>query len=287
MNNNGSRMETPLSTEDPKDVKALKSSKRTRAILIVAIVILIAVIGIIGYFGYNLYQSANQKGQTGIASSTSMTDSSIVDTTAPETIVYKKTSIPNLTDLFGETTDEASATLGSGFQLTKLDNVTDDSNADITQLATYSFTPTIDSGNPDNASTALAPTESVYASLNSDGQIIDVYYICDLSLLDVPESSFDDLLSSDWLVTNTLQTAGVTPLDYSYEVPDPDSCIVYDNPNSQNRLIVKQSQIFSGRTSSETLPTAWTLTVTYDFGSGVTTGDDYSQAVRTINLKLA
>jgi hypothetical protein len=79
----------------------------------------------------------------------------------------------------------------------------------------------------------------------------------------------------------------VQPLDFSYIPPDLEQSIVYDNPGSANRKVLKQSQIFSGRTSSETLPTVWTLTVTYDYGAGVASTEEYREANRTINLKLA
>lgn len=269
------------------DAGVVKKSKRTKVILIVVIAVLVVAIGVLGYFAYNLYQSANNKNQTGITSSTNITDSSVIDTEAPQIIEYQKTTIPKLSTLFGKTTDEVSSALGAGFQLVKIDTVKDDGNPDIVKLATYTFAPQTVNGADPEVVAALIPTEAIYASLDSNDKVIDIYYICDLSLLDVPESSFDDLLASDWLVVNSLKTAGVTPLDFAYEVPDAEACIVYDNPKSQNRLVTKQTQIFSGRSTSQDLPTVWTMTVTYDFGAGVESADDYSLAVRTINVKLA
>jgi hypothetical protein len=94
-------------------------------------------------------------------------------------------------------------------------------------------------------------------------------------------------LVSNELVVGALGSAGVQPRDFSYVPPLPEESIVYDNPNSQNRKVVKQTQIFSGRTTLEAVPTAWTLTVTYDYGAGVASTQDFREATRMINLKLA
>lgn len=271
---------------NPIDDEMIKKSKRTKIILIVFIVILIAALGGLVFFGYNILSEAMSTNQVTFKPVTDMNDGKVVDTGAPKTVEYKKTTIPDLTALFGLTASEVETRLGSSFKLTKTDVVSDPSNPKVVQLATFAYTPELIAGNESDISKALMPGLSVYTSLDANGKVIDVYFACDMRLLDYPETSFMDLLATDWVVRTSLQSAGVTPRDPAYLQPSFEETIVYDNVNSVNRKVIKQSQIFSGRTTSEKIPTVWTLTVTYDFGSGVSSADDYKNAIRTIHLKL-
>jgi hypothetical protein len=123
--------------------------------------------------------------------------------------------------------------------------------------------------------------------LDEGGKVIDIYYSSDMALLGYAEETFDSLLSEEKIVTNALSAAGTAPRDFAFAQPTEESTI-FDNKDSANRKIIKQTQIYSGRTTNEGNPTAWTLTFTYDYGiSGVATANDFRQATRTINLKLA
>ena len=275
------------SNETSHDSALVRKSRRTLVILLVLIVILVAALGALGFLGYTLYMEAASSSVTTVKPPNDIPDDQIDDMGAPKTLEFKKTSIPNLAGLFMLDISEVEVKLGPGFTLTKTDSIEDSSNPNIKQLATISYTPELLNDTEDEVSTALLPSETIYASLNEEGKVIDIYFVCDMRLLDYPESSFDDLLSTDWTILDALSSAGIIPLDFRYELPVFENCIVYDNPNSENRKVIKQSQIFSGRIASEKIPTAWTLTVTYDFGSGVTSPDEFKQATRTINLKLA
>jgi hypothetical protein len=262
-------------------------SKRTRVILVIVILLLVAALGGLVYLGYTLYLESTAESPSGIKPGATVVPDGIVDPSAPGEVTIEETSIPNLTGLFGLTIEEVKAKLGSDFQLIKTDSATEETNPAIKQLATFSYIPSVSGDGATTASSASLPTESIYASLDEGGKVIDIYYLCDMRLLGYPDKSFDELLASSDLVAGVLSSAGVEPMDFSYNPPNPEESVVYDNPNSENRKVVKQSQIFSGRISSETLPTAWTLTVTYDFGTGVASTADFRQATRMINLKLA
>jgi hypothetical protein len=268
----------------------VRKAKRTRAVLIFVVIVLLLGLSGLGYLGYTKYQEAVEvaKGQTenGLKPTTTI-PGELVDEVAPGEVRVDETSIPNLAALFGMTTDEVQAQLGGSFQLTKNEAAEDPTNPAIRQLATFVYTPTVSGTAAGTTSAALLPSESIYASLDEGGRVIDIYYSCDLRLLGYPSQSFGELLASSDVLTSSLQAAGVTPRDLEYVAPDPEQSTTYDNPASENRKVIKQSQIFSGRTSSETVPTAWTLTITYDFGSGVASASEYSQATRIINLKLA
>jgi len=269
------------------DSEMLRKSKMTRIKLIVALVILVLVLGGLGYLSFYFYQEATVAQQRPVKPQTNIEGDAVTDVKAPKTIEYKKTTVPDLITLFGLSVEEVQAQLGDSFQLVRLESSTDTSNPEITQLAVFSYVPEIINDYDGDMSMVIMPSEAIYASLNGDGIVIDIYYLCDMLLLDYPNVSFESLLSGDWLVLTTLQSAGVDPRDFVYELPNFDDCIVYDNVNSENRKVTKQSQIFSGRTTSEEIPTVWTLTVTYDFASGVESPDEFGEAVRTIHLKLA
>ena len=271
----------------PVGHERLKRSKRTRIILILVTVVLIAALGGLGYLGFTVFQEGANGDDSGIKPVTDIPDTPIKDPDAPDEIRIQETSIPNLAALFGLSIDEVASRLGSDFQLKSTAPVDDPSNTNIKQLATFSYNVTVIGGNPGAHPSSLLPSQSIYVSLDESGKVIDIYYTCDMRLLGYPEGSFGDLLANDSVVSGSLAAAGITPRDFVYAPPNPEDCITYDNANSANRKIVKQSQIFSGRNLSESIPTAWTLTVTYDFGSGVNGTSEYREATRIISLKLA
>jgi hypothetical protein len=265
----------------------IKKAKRTGIILVIVIVLLFAALAALVYLAYTIYRDGTAPNNVALRPVPTITEVEVTDPDAPSEVKVEETSVPDLVSLFGLTVEEVRARLGTSFKLAKTDAVTDESNPDVRQLATFSYIPSVTAGSSPAATNAPLPSESIYASLNEEGKVIDVYYVCDMQLLGYPERSFDELLADSGVVAGSLASAGVQPRDFSYAPPDPSESIVYDNPNSANRKVVKQSQIFSGRTTSETVPTVWTLTVTYDFGSGVDSTDLFREASRTINLKLA
>jgi hypothetical protein len=264
----------------------LRRAKRVKAILIIVIILLVGALAGLGYLGYTIFNEGQTIGPSAIKPGTTI-PGEVEDQNAPGEVKFVETSIPDLASLFGLTVEEVKARLGADFQLIKTDAATDETNPAIRQLATFSYTPSLSADSANTTANTSLPSESIYASLDESGRVIDIYYLCDMRLLGYPERSFGDLLAGSEVVTGALASAGVQPRDFSYEPPNPEESTIYDNPNSANAKVVKQTQIFSGRTTSDTIPTVWTLTVTYDFGSGATSTEEFRQATRTINLKLA
>lgn len=273
--------------ETPLDRERVKKAKRLRNILIVVIILLVAALSALVYLGYTIYMESVERGTGRIGDVTTVIDGDVVDASAPPEIKIETTSIPNLSSLFGLTTDEVAARLGSSFLLASLRDESDETNPAIRQLATFSFVPTVSGGTGDMMANLSLPNETIYASLDASGKVVDIYYICDMRLLGYPDRAFVDLLADQDFVTSVLSSANVQPRDFSFVAPDPDESTIYDNPSSANRKVIKQTHIFSGRTLSSSVPTVWTLTVTYDFGTGVASTGEFRQATRSINLKLA
>jgi hypothetical protein len=265
----------------------LKKAKRTQIVLIIVIILLVGALGYLGYLGYTIFTESMASGPGSIKPVDTITGGEIDDPNAPQEVRVVKTIIPDLVSLFGLSVEEAKTRLGDDFQLTKTDAITDETNPAVRQLATFSYIPSVSGDTGSAAPSAALPSESIYASLDEEGKVVDIYYVCDMLLLGYPERSFDELLAGSETVTSALAEAGVQARDFEYIAPDPQESIVYDNPNSENRKVLKQTHIFSGRTSTSTLPTVWTLTVTYDFGAGAASTTEFRQATRTINLKLA
>jgi hypothetical protein len=264
----------------------LKKSKRAKIVLILVIVVLVLALGALGYLGYKIFTDNMQQPSTPAANTPSDFTTAVDDSSVPGVIEITTTNIPNLAQLFGLSVDEVTAILGTQFQLKSSTPLTDPLDANVSQLATFVYTPEV-TGEAAASTNITLPTETIYASLNAEGKVISIYYVCDLKLLGYPQEPFTSLLADEDIIIESLTAAGVSPRDFVFEVPS-ESSIIYDNAQSANPKIVKQTQIYSGRTTSEANPTAWTLTITYDYGiSGVTSTDEFRKATSTVNLKLA
>jgi len=308
---NGTEDSPTLNTDASSPLKPIterqiKKAKRTRAALITVILVAVVALGGLGYLGYLVFGDEIRQLITGeetpggsTVSTPPKPGANIPDGNnyiegAPEKIQVETIPIPDLKELYGLSADGVLAKLGSGFELTKTEPWSDSANPDIAQIVTFSSI--APGGAAQQAETSGAPTStndsypiaSVRCSVNGSGTVVDVYFSCDVRLIGFPETSFDALLATGDSVVNTLQAAGVTPRDYAYAPPDHESSIRYDNAVSENRKIIKQEAIFSGRSTADSGLTVWTVTVTYDYGiSGVATTDDFSTATRTIKISLA
>ncbi|MDR1422105.1 MAG: hypothetical protein LBI64_04480 [Coriobacteriales bacterium] len=280
--------ELPPSPFKPISEKQIAKARRSRLALIVALIILIGAFVGLGYLGYRIVIDKPAVAEHEVKPVIELSGVNLVEPSAPNELSIEKTDIPELVGLYGLTIDEIAAKLGTNWVLTKTDIVDDSSNPAIRQLATFSFTvQSMASGAQPMSADVSLPTTSLYISLDSDGRCIDIYYSCDLLLLDYPMSAFDDLLATSAFVDGVLESAGIVPKDFTYAAPDHEASIEYDNSNSANRKILKQSTIFSGRIEGEGAPVAWTLTLTYDYGAGVDTPAEYKRASRILYLKIA
>jgi hypothetical protein len=254
----------------------------------VVIIILLIALGGLGYLGFVVLFDSPAATDTNVRPVIEIPDEALVEPSAPAELTVEETEIPMLVSLYGLTVEQIKAELGREWQLTKTDTVEDPSNPAITELATFNFI--VQSETEGLAATDMTmslPTEALYISLDKNGLCIDIYYSCDLRLLGSPLVSFNDLLANDRFVSEALFAAGIIPKDFHYQVPDFQTTIEYDNSNSDNRKILKQTTIFSGRIDSDASPVAWSLTVTYDFGAGVESPEEYKGASRTIYLKIS
>ena len=301
---------TPTSTSAnspaaPAVAKGSKRLSRSRNLLLVSVFLVAAfALGLV-WFCYQyllpvIYQPA--------ASLTPATEINTADSheqgTIPLTVQYEYLTIPDLTKLFGKTSDEALATLGQGWSITKDADTTQEPSAEgeepidsaIKRIVTLGYTPTIlsvEGGSFEEGDTGYAevqgllPIATIYLSMNAEGKVVEVYFVADIDLFETVYLDFDTLLSTGWFLSSALQDSGVAPRDYNYRPPDFSQTASYDYPESPNRRVIKQSAIFSGRVDAEGLPSAWAVTVTYEFMTPVDNPSLAKASRRVIHIRLS
>jgi hypothetical protein len=294
----------------------IAKAKRIKWTLIILIILLVAAIGALAYLGYELLFDTPAATTTVTAPTNNISTSDLDDSRVPGPVKPATTSIPEMRTLFGLTIPEAQAKLGPDFQLTKTETVDDPANAAIKQLATLSYEPQMDDmgqqpavvedshGSPGAAN----KTETIYASLDAEGKILEIYYLCALDLLGYPNSSFAQLTATEETVLGALQAAGITPIDFVYTAPQPQDYTVYSEADAaptaneaaadesepatpdataQERRVAKESFTFSGASDAIVAPKSWILTLTYDYSASYNALGEGQAVTRTLSLKLA
>lgn len=302
---------TPLPAHfEPIPEEKLKRAKRTRRILWVIIILLILVL--LGAGAGAAYYYLTHEEPTAELDSTKPeieSTSEVQDRGTTET-----TEMPNLVQMFGKTPEEVVNTLGEDYTITKTDTVggsetsgTDASGTEPTeeggedaegeaaepapaetttaqQMVTISYSPEAQS-----SSTSTSQVQNIYLTLNSSGQVAEIYFVSSMGILDFPISSFADLVTTKDSFTKTLSSAGVTvPADIAYTAPTEESYTEYVDPQASVLLIKKETMSFKGALASELPPTSFEITYTYDYGaSGVENTPDKQPSQRMLYIKLS
>ncbi|MCL2136703.1 MAG: hypothetical protein FWH40_04165 [Coriobacteriia bacterium] len=221
----------------------------------------------------------------------------------PIQVHYETSDIPDLIQLFGKTTEQALAYLGPGWVVTKstdADQVGPEADEPespvLLRVITLTYTANVTSvegGSLDETDSryaetvALIPQANIYLSLNSEGRVFEVYYTGDLDLLGIDQQEFFTMLSNDSFLRLMLYKAGIDSRDFTYASPDYNSSTTYDNPGSANPKVTKQSAIYSGRVAGDGAPTAWVITVTYEFIPSVSSPSGSDATRRTVHISLS
>jgi hypothetical protein len=276
----------------------IRHAKRTRALLISILLILLLAFGGLIYLGYSMV-TAEKQGSSSLAVNTpARLDEEVIDDNLSDGSLQQITTIPNLRQLFGLGIEQVSQRLSSDFVLTKSEDTEDATNPDIRTLVTYSYAPS--SGSSTSAGTAApasgsaAPNaasrvENLYLSLNTEGKVIEVYYVASLDLLGYDDVDFAALIDSSQSVTDVLRQAGIAPAsDWKFTAPKPDAYTQYVDPAATVKKVKKLTATFYAATNStEAAPRNWNLTFTYDYGaSGVVLDESTMPTQRMLYLKL-
>lgn len=268
-------------------------ARRTKVVLIVIIALLILAIAALAVVSYNFLFLNKGNEILAVEPVEDIAGSDLKDTQIPESARVKTTTIPDLVSCFGLTITEASTRLGVDYQLTKTEEVTEPENPDIKQLATFTYEPLTETDTSTAATGSAFTTRTkaqilnIYASLNGEGKIIELYYVGSMDLLGYPTSDFANLVETSDTFSGILKSAGVKAADFSYTAPEVDAYTTYVDPEAEPKRIKKQSFTLSGSTTSETAPKTWSITINYDFNSdSVSDGAEQTESNRTIHLQL-
>ena len=290
------RMDNPTKEPFPGYRELAQKSKRTRNTFIILSVVALIVAAALAWVGYThlLPALAGEPGEleSGVELPLEDLDSDAI----PVNIVYHKMAVPSLVSMYGLTSGEVLERLGPGWEETRRIDVVGGDNPAVVLLVTLTFKPdvaSIEGGGPNTdyaveLEKAKRPEANLYLSLNADGRVIETLFTAELDMLDYPTSvAFTELLATDGFVSQVLQWAGVQPLGFTYQPPDFDSTVSYDYPDLPTRKVTKQSSAFHGRAANQGFPTAWVVTVTYDFIPPVASVDGTPNARRILNIRLA
>ena len=182
------------------------------------------------------------------------------------------TTIPNLVDMFGKTTDEVLADLGPAASL-----ATSDSD-DTTQGVMINFA----SGAGDDVTASSA---KLYLVEDSSGHVQEVSYSIDLDDLAYVNDSFSAAITDAGFVNSTLKAAGLTAPSVSLSAPDPSQYQTMDTSSSGVEYVETERYELSGATNLVN-PTDWKITLTYDHSVSAETRNAKS-LTRTMTIDLS
>jgi len=274
-----------MTTEEISPERQAKA-KRTKWTLIIVIVLLLAALGGLVFLGYKLLLEPGTPAATTLTPSPNIVNPTVEDNKALNAPQITTAVIPGLTSLFGCTIEEVQAYLGSVFQLVKTEASEEPDNPDVKQLATINYNPRTSASTSTGATDHALAVENIYASLDAQGKVIALYYVCSMDLLGYPTSSFETLVASQGTMQGILMAAGVSPADFNYIAPTASQYTQYDNPDAANRIIKKESFTFSGTSATAGAPSTWKLTLTYDYGTGTSDVAGRQPLERMIYLNL-
>ncbi len=263
-----------------------KKSKRQKTTLLIALFIVLVAISGLCFGGYNLLFNSNS-GNAAVTSGADGNALKIKDAT--DEAANLNLVLPKLTELFGLTTDEALARLGSGYLLVSTTQATAgnasggavvDANA-VAQIVEIDYKAT-------TAKTTVSNLPKVYLSLNASGRVVECYLTSALNVLGYTPVTFSALVATSTALDTTLKAVGIGASNYVYTVPTVQSYTMYAKDSSGNptNTVAKESAIFNGITDNQTVsPKTWSVTLEYDYTMFNVTNDS-SKLSRMIYIKL-
>jgi hypothetical protein len=279
----------PLPYEPSADNPEIaKKSKRLKITLILVLLILLVVIGGLCFWGYTLLFKSDGGG-TSLVSGPDNNSLKIKDATDEATSL--NLSLPKLTVLFGLTTDEALARLGSSYQLVSTSQAaatsSDETNVAVVDANAAAQIIEIDYKVTTTKAT-ITNAPKIYLSLNASGKVVGCYVTSALNVLGYSPSTFSSLVATGDILNNTLSAIGITPSNFTYTVPSAETYTTYskDAGGNSTNVIAKESASFDGITADQSVaPKTWSVTLEYDYTLYNITNDS-SKLSRMLYIKL-
>ncbi len=261
----------------PELAPHLKKSRRVRRILIVVAVLLVVLIVALGYFSFQLYKESQKSvvQQTQAQQSThdvgSLSDGSSVSDSSSAT-VEKKTEVPNLVNILGQTQDAAVTALAHGAKVTSSKDVNEEGNS-----VKKNVTVKLEAEPADSRS----GTPTVYLGLDEEGKIIQAGYSAATSSLGYGSISFSDAVTNQHIVEKTLREGGVNAKDGDAVLPADKT--QYTTYASDGTTRTKESCNFSGTADVNGTAHSWSSVLLYDYSAANQSGN-LADTIRVIYI---
>ncbi len=238
----------------------LKKSRRVRRALIVIVIILLALIAALGYFTYQLVSEGQRSvvQQTQAQQSThdvgGLSDGSKVNDAS--TTVEKKTEVPNLVNVLGQTQEAAITALAHGATITSTKDVNEEGNA-VKKSLTVALTA--------EPADSRSGTPTVYLGLDEEGKIVQAGYSAATASLGYGSISFSDAVKNEHIVEKTLREAGVAAKDGDAVLPA--DKMQYSTYASDGTTLTKERCSFSGTADANGASHNWSSVLLYDYSA--------------------
>lgn len=241
-----------------------RTQRRLRGVLAFVIIILLILAGVIGVFIWRNSMSPDVKPAD--------TEALITSSAGTNTVTFEKVDaelIPNFTELFGMTLDEAKEAAGEHLQITA--GLEESSNENVSSMKF------ITSGVLKNDSDEQFA--QVILGFNKKKKIVYVRCAYDMDDMGVAVADFSELVSDDTVARSVLRAMGVDKktVKAAQLKADPSSDAVTTSDTAQKAE-------FKGTIDSKEAPKNYTLTETYDRAIGSSVGDN--SVLRTLTVEL-
>lgn len=266
----GEGAQQPLLAPEHPAAAHHKASKRMRIVLIAVSIVLVLLIAALGYFAWMLVDEARDVAYQSAAQTAKVEK----DSSAPASDAGKgagaRKEAPKLVELIGKTQDEAAAEIGRGATETSSKDITEEKgegDEKTTEVVGRSVTLAL----TDETTDARGNIPSVYLTLDADGVIVEAGYSASVGSLGYGDVSFIDAVSSEHIVENLVETAGVDIEQGSVEMPAVEDYRTYADDGT---TIAQEVYTFSGDDSGSGDATySWSCKLSYDYSAANVSGN--------------
>lgn len=247
-----------------------KASRRMRIVLIVVSIVLVLLMAALCYFAWMLineardvaYQSATQNVQVDKESLAPKTDAGKASTARKEA--------PQLVGLIGKTQEDALDAVGRGATETSSQEITEETGEGddkTTEVVGRSVTLAL----TDETTDSKGNTPSVYLVLDADGVITEAGYSASVGSLGYGDVSFVDAVTSEDIVENLVEMAGIEVEAGSVEMPATEDYRTYAD---DGKTIAQELYTFAGSgADSDGSSYEWSCKLSYDYSAANVSGN--------------
>lgn len=275
--------DVPVAMTTPVNVKPMLSaqqrkSRKARRILIVIIVAILALIVVLCVLFYQFMQASQsvviQQVKEEGAQNAALLNERGEEASDARSHTGPTTEIPNLTNLFGMTQDEAIATLGSGALVSTTTDLNEEGNP-VRKRVNIVLT--------SEPADARSGTPTVYLGLNEEGRTISVGYSAATTALGYGNLSFADAVQNEHIVEETLNAAGLSVAAGAAQLPADRAS--YCRYASDGVTLIEENCTFAGDAQGNMAHYDWSARLIYSYDAANASGN-LADTIRQISIEL-